>query len=268
MRMVLRCICCVAVAAAVVAIAIGGPQSRAAAHNRESQVTWTTDVEPILRRRCVGCHAANGFAPMSLATYQDARSWSKSIRTEVLERRMPPWPAAKGFGDYVNDRSLTPVEVELLTSWADGATPLGPPVDGAARPGDSSHAAHAALDDDAQRREFDLVLMPEKARTVTRLVDRVPLPATLTEDRWVTGWELRPGNRSIVQQAVLLIEPDTAIGSWTPPEGPVVYPQGIAQRLPAGSRLALELHYTKSATPQTDRTGVALRFGARPLRQL
>src|SRR6266850_3791321 len=129
MRILLRLFYCVAVAAAVT-VAIGGPESRPAAHNRESQVTWTTDVEPIVRRRCAGCHAANGFAPMSLATYQDARGWSKSIRREVLERRMPPWPAAKGFGDFANDRSLTPIEVELLTAWADGATPLGQPIDG------------------------------------------------------------------------------------------------------------------------------------------
>src|SRR5207244_5955639 len=91
------------------------------------------DVEPILKRRCVGCHTAGGFGPMSLATYDDARTWSRSIREEVLERRMPPWPAARGFGDFVNDRSLTPLEIELLTAWADGAAPLGPPVSAGAR---------------------------------------------------------------------------------------------------------------------------------------
>jgi len=272
MRIAMRLICCVAVAAAVT-VAIGGPGSRAAAHKRESQVTWTTDVEPILRRRCIGCHTANGFAPMSLAAYQDARSWSKSIRREVMERRMPPWPAARGFGDYVNDRSLTPVEVELLTSWADGATPLGPPVDGAGAGRSEDDRAGRSEDRRLQRGEtashdFDLVLMAPDARTVTRLVDRIALPTRLAEDRWVTEWELRPGNRSIVQQALLFIEPDTPIGSWTPPDGAVVYPHGIALRLPAGSRLALELHYRKSATAQTDRSGVALRFGARPAREL
>ncbi len=45
---------------------------------------------------------------------------------EVISRRMPPWSAAKGFGDFRNDRSLTPVEIELITSWVDGATPVGP----------------------------------------------------------------------------------------------------------------------------------------------
>jgi hypothetical protein len=269
MRILSRLISCVAVAAAMT-VAIGGPASRVTAHKRESQVTWTTDVEPILKRRCVGCHSTNGFAPISLTTYEDARSWAKAIRQEVLERRMPPWPAARGFGDFANDRSLTPLEVELLTAWADGATPIGPPVDGTKRSEVHLHGVEATRD------RFDVVLMAPAARAVTKPVDRVELPTNLAGDRWVTGWELRPGNRSILQQAVLWIVPApsrvegpaTLVGAWTPPDAPVVYPSGIAQRLPAGSRLALELHYKKFTTPQTDRSGIALRFGARPSREL
>ncbi len=52
-------------------------------------------------------------------------SWSRAIQEQVLERRMPPWPAATGFADYGNDRSLTPIEIELLAAWADGGAPLG-----------------------------------------------------------------------------------------------------------------------------------------------
>ena len=241
-----------------VALAIGAPESHLVAHNRQTQVTWTTDVEPILSRRCIGCHSAGGFGPMSLATYQDAREWAKTIRREVLERRMPPWPAARGFGDFVNDRSLTPVEVELLTAWADGATPVGPPVDRSRAPAATGLA------------RTDFVAMMPAPREVSALVDRIELPTSLDGDRWVTGWEFRPGNRSIVQQAVLWIldSQRTFVGAWTPPDGASNYPAGVAQRLPAGSRLLLELHYRKSAAPETDRSGVAFRFGARPQREL
>jgi len=260
----------------LVGLAIATPESRPAAHNRQSQVTWTTDVESILQRRCVGCHAAGGFGPMSLASYQDARTWATAIRREVLERRMPPWPAARGFGDYLNDRSLTPIEVELLTAWADGLTPIGPSVAQSARVDGSSHQ-HA-----------DLVIEEPADRTVTGRVDRIELATGLTADRWMSGWEFRPGNRSIVEQAVVWILPATNIGrseagvdvrgkgapgvdmlgAWTPSDGPVVYPVGIAQRLPAGSRIALELHYRKSARPEVDRSGVAFRFGARPAHEV
>ena len=45
-------------------------------------------------------------------------------------------------------------------------------------------------------------------------------------------------------------------------------PREWPQRLPAGSRIALELHYRKSTTPQTDQSGVAFQFGRRPRREL
>jgi hypothetical protein len=239
-----------------VAMLGGALITRSAAHDRVTQVTWTTDVEPILTTRCVGCHSSGGFGPMSLATYEDARSWAKAIREDVLERRMPPWPAAKGFGVFVNDRSLTPIEIELLTAWADGATPIGPPV-----------AARGAADAEPHR-EPDLVVAVPAPHEVRALSERIELPTNLSADRWVAGWEFRPGNRSIVEEAVISIAPSTPIGTWTPPEHVVMYPSGVAQRLPAGSRLVLELHYRKSVTLQTDESGVALYFGERPGRQL
>ncbi len=193
---------------------------------------------------------------MPLATYEDARNWAKAIRDEVLERRMPPWPAAKGFGAFVNDRSLTPIEIELLTAWADGATPIGPPV------------AARGVPDAEPHRAPDLVVSVPAPRDVRALSERIELPTDLPADRWVAGWEFRPGNRSIVEQAVIAIAPSTPIGTWTPPEHVVMYPSGVAQRLPAGARLVLELHYRKSATLQTDQSGVAFYFGERPRHEL
>jgi hypothetical protein len=234
--------------------------ARPSAHKRISQVTWTTDVERILQTRCLTCHVTGGFGPMPLETYDEARTWAKAIRDEVLERRMPPWSAAPGFGDFSNDRSLTPLEVELLTAWADGGTPIGPPVAAA----HDAHDAHAA----ASHRSSDLVVSAPEARTIGALTERVVLDTGLAVDRWIAGWEFMPGNRSIIEQAAVSIAPSTLIGTWTPGDSAVAYPTGVAQRLPAGARVVLELHYRKSATPQTDRSGVTFHFGARPRHEL
>jgi hypothetical protein len=110
--------------------------------------------------------------------------------------------------------------------------------------------------------------MEPAAHTVSSLTARFELPTGLRADRWIAGWEFRPGNRSIVEQAVLSIAPDTWLGSWTPPETAVVFPAGVARRLPAGARVLLEVRYRKSATPQTDRSGVALYFGRPSTREL
>lgn len=61
----------------------------------------------------------------SLATYKEARPWAKAIGEEVLQRRMPPWGAVKGFGDFRNDQGLTAEQLELIVDWEEGGAPEG-----------------------------------------------------------------------------------------------------------------------------------------------
>jgi len=58
-------------------------------------------------------------------TYKEARPWAEAVKEEVLARRMPPWGAVKGFGDFRNDQALTPEQLEVIVSWADGGVPEG-----------------------------------------------------------------------------------------------------------------------------------------------
>ena len=62
---------------------------------------------------------------MSLVTYEDARPWAKAIREEVLARRMPKWHAARGYGQFLNDPSLSSFEIALFVSWVDGGALRG-----------------------------------------------------------------------------------------------------------------------------------------------
>src|SRR3954469_1941760 len=104
---------CVNRSAAILAflsVAILAPAS--SAHTRATDVTWLKDIEPILQKRCMNCHAPGAAAQTSLVTYSEAKLQARAIREEVLEERMPPWPAARGIGDFSNDRSLSPVETE------------------------------------------------------------------------------------------------------------------------------------------------------------
>lgn len=94
------------------------------AHDRiTTKVTWTRDIAPLVEARCVSCHKPDGRGPMSLATYEDARPWAKAIKEEVLARRMPKWHAARGFGDFANDPSLSSFEIAMIVAWADGGAP-------------------------------------------------------------------------------------------------------------------------------------------------
>jgi len=87
-------------------------------------ITWNREISRLVYAHCASCHHPGGMA-FSLLTYKEARPWAEAIKEEVLARRMPPWGAIKGFGDFRNDQALTPEEMEILTSWADGGVPEG-----------------------------------------------------------------------------------------------------------------------------------------------
>src|SRR5579863_10136381 len=87
-------------------------------------ITFDREIARIVYSRCAGCHHPGGAA-FSLMTYKDARPWAEAVKEEVLARRMPPWGAVKGFGDFRNDQALTPEQLEVIVSWADGGVPEG-----------------------------------------------------------------------------------------------------------------------------------------------
>jgi hypothetical protein len=91
-------------------------------------ITYSREIYRIFQARCFTCHRPGGAA-FSLMTYSEARPWAEAIKEEVLGQTMPPWGAVKGFGDFRNDRALTPEQMELIESWADGGVPEGEPTD-------------------------------------------------------------------------------------------------------------------------------------------
>jgi mono/diheme cytochrome c family protein len=91
-------------------------------------ITYTREIYRIFQARCFSCHRPGGAA-FSLMTYSEARPWAEAIKEEVLGRTMPPWGAVKGFADFRNDRALTPEQIEVIESWADGGVPEGEPAD-------------------------------------------------------------------------------------------------------------------------------------------
>jgi hypothetical protein len=93
-----------------------------------TNVTWNREISRIVIDRCATCHNEQGMA-FSLMTYAEARPWAVAIKEEVLNRRMPPWGAVKGFGEFRDDQGLTAEQLELITSWVEGGVPEGDPKD-------------------------------------------------------------------------------------------------------------------------------------------
>jgi hypothetical protein len=91
-------------------------------------------------------------------------------------------------------------------------------------------------------------------------------------DVWIKAAEGKPSNRSVVHHMVLCYmppgqnEPDPsdpllkAVASSGPGIPALVTPEGYARRIPAGSKLVFQMHYTPNGTEQTDQSEAGLVF--------
>jgi hypothetical protein len=90
----------------------------------------------------------------------------------------------------------------------------------------------------------------------------------LTEDRWLQAAEPRPGNPSVVHHIVCFIQPpgakgDIAFGTrlvavFAPGTPPWTFPQGTAIKIPAGSKMVFQMHYTPNGRATQDRSYVGM----------
>lgn len=177
-----------------------------------TEVTFAGEVRAILAARCVTCHAPSGSAPMPLTTYAEVQPWTRAIRDQVLTRRMPKWHAARGFGAFTNDPTLTPFELSLLVSWIDGGLPEGTPARArAARP--AARLLRTATSGSIR------VIVPARAD-----VGRLSVGA----GRWITGWSFTPGD-PLITAAVISLDGVPA-ATWVAGDGPVALPAGTGFR--------------------------------------
>jgi hypothetical protein len=111
--------------APLVVLFITGSALEVAGHDPSvNPVTWNREISRIFFARCASCHHAGGAA-FSMMTYPEAQPHATEIKESVLARRMPPWGAVKGFGEFRNDQGLTQQEMELIANWVDGGMKKG-----------------------------------------------------------------------------------------------------------------------------------------------
>jgi hypothetical protein len=221
------------------------------AHPQSSNVTWSDEVRPILERRCASCHGSGRTAAPTLSNYREAALAAGRIKRSVLERTMPPWNVAPGFGIFSNDHALPSHERDLLVSWVDGERMEGP--------AHSELAGHSPSVSHGDARA-DLVLDVGRAYVIDSTRKRYRVATSLPKDRWIAGWHFHPGNEALVRRARVSLESGALLGVWLPDEEPTFVPSPLAERLPAGSALILEVEYVEPAGPAHDRSAVGLYF--------
>lgn len=237
----------------------------------KKDVTFAKDVAPILQKRCQVCHRPDQNAPFSLLTYDDAVKHANMIREVTTQRRMPPWHADPRFGHFSNDRRLTRDELGIIASWVESGKPRGDDKDMPRAIDWPTGWVHG---------KPDLILqMPEEYEV--RADGVLPyqnwiIDPDFKEDRWVKIAEAKPGVPAVVHHIVAYIQksgsnnPIGADGSlailvgWAPGDLGLVTPADTALRIPKGSKLRLEMHYTPIGKVVKDRSSIGITFAKEP----
>ena len=161
--------------------------------------TFNKDIAPIFYANCTSCHRPGEIAPMSLLTYKDARPWAKAIATKVTDGTMPPWHADPRYGQFVDARQLTDAQKSTITKWVAAGAPDGNAADLPAAPSYN----------DGWNITPDVVLSMTEDYPIPA-TGEVPyqymvVPANFAEDRYISDWEIRPGDRRAVHHILLYL---------------------------------------------------------------
>jgi len=95
-------------------------------HDITAKVTWSREISRLMAKHCATCHRDGGSA-FPLSTFQQVQPKAAAIAKAVSERRMPPFGAVKGFGELMDDQSLTQEQIELISNWVASGAPEGDP---------------------------------------------------------------------------------------------------------------------------------------------
>jgi len=214
--------------AAALALAVG---AHLRAHDvSTTPITWNREISRIIFDKCASCHRPGGTS-FSLMTYPDVQPRAVAVRDAVLSRRMPPWGAVKGFGDFRNDQALTAEQIELITDWVQDDTPKGnnprmlppPPTFTSAAP--LAVPASALRVGDAMTLRSPLTLdglLPERASDGMQVVAMRP-DGSIEPLLWLSGYDERFRHPFLLRKP-LLLEPGTIIRGVRPPASLLLLP--------------------------------------------
>ncbi|MFO0945720.1 MAG: redoxin domain-containing protein [Planctomycetota bacterium] len=236
-----------------------------------ANITWSGNVAKIFQDRCQRCHRPGEIGPFSLLDYRDTLGWIETIREVVTSNRMPPWHANPEHGTFANDSRLRDDEKRELLAWIDAGAPAG----------DLSKAPPPR-----QFSEGWQIPTPDVIIPMSNTPAKIPAEGSVeyqwyhvdsgfTEDRWVKAAEARPGSPEVVHHITVYFLPPGEIwdlrvndrinllGGYNPGGGPWRAPSGMAMKVPKGSKIVFEMHYTPNGAPRQDISRLGLIF-ARP----
>ncbi len=232
----------------------------------DSSVNYCKQVSRLLQQHCVECHREGEIGPFSLEDYEEVTGWAETMIEVIDEGRMPPWHANPKFGEFTNSRHMSDAAKETLRTWVEAGMPYGDADD---------------LPEQLERETgWRLPRDPDVVVSMSKNEFTVPADGTVeyqyfvvdpgfTEDKWITGAQIQPGNSSVLHHSIVFVRPPDGsqfrgigwLTAYVPGSRAGAFPEGHAIKVPAKSKLVFQQHYTPTGTEQTDLTTLGLTFG-------
>lgn len=233
-------------------------------------LTYHNRISRLIAANCQECHREDGVAPFALENYDQVKAKAGMIRRMVERRLMPPWFAAPpregGHSPWMNDRSLAGADRADLLAWLEQGKPAGDEKDAPLPRTWPKEWAIGTPD-----AVFQIPTPLEVKATGVMPYKNVTMDSGLTEDKWVRGLEVQPTAREVVHHVLIFVKPAGSrlterdelgdfFAAYVPGNNHVVYPDGFAKPLPAGSRLHFQIHYTPNGTATTDQVKLGVLY--------
>jgi mono/diheme cytochrome c family protein len=246
---------------------------------KQEAVTYYRDILPILQERCLQCHRSGEAGAEIFSDFEDyytVVALYSTMKERVVQRVMPPWHAFVGDTKHnalVGDLRLTDEQIRKFVEWGgSNEFPMGDPKDA---PPTKTWPRKGQW----QIGTPDVVLkMPEPYIVPKEKLDEYEyyrIKADYKEDRYIQAIEVRPGNRAVVHHIGAIVGPASnaditgnlatmqfygitgdkvrKIGDYVPGDNfnAHTYPSGFALKLPKGSDIVMEMHYTPTGAEET-----------------
>jgi hypothetical protein len=230
----------------------------------DHKVTYHEHVEKVMQARCQNCHHEGGATPFSLVTYDDVKNQAEMVAEVIDDRRMPPWYASPKYGHFKNDTSMTKEERDTVLTWVKTGMPQGDP-----------SKAPAPIQFSSSRwkiGEPDLVVKMKQEHDIPAEgyvnYQYVILPHVFKEDTYMEAIEIRPINKAVVHHCNMAygnllkgkFGRETFITGYVPGGQPMTLGHNVAFKIPKGSSLFLQIHYTTTGKPEKGQLEVGFRF--------
>jgi len=166
---------------------------------------WSMSVADIIYKNCSGCHHEGGIAPFPLMSYEDASLYAFSIQLDVNAHKMPPWPPDPSYNHLLNEKVLTPGEINTINDWMNGGMPLGDPAFAPPPPVFTGNSMMTDIDTSIQFPAYAVQEEEDEYRTFV-------IHSGFNKTKYLNEVEFIPENPSIVHHVFLF--QDTSNVSW------------------------------------------------------